>query len=200
MKLSGFLGIILLISAIAHGLSVREIKNLYDANVVLTSQNEKLEADTKTLATVNSATITETRATYRAQNSALKLKLDSLEMVNEIKPDEVVQATVVETSFADSTAVQADVGKPEVPAEPGEVLKLPVSFNSECWSMKGVIQTTDPVAQLLITDRKANNSVQLLVLKPKKFLGFLWRTKQEQFKIFSDCGEATISGVNFIDQ
>jgi len=200
MKLPGFLGIVLLISSILHVFSAHEITSLYDRNVILTQENGQLKADALTLDAVNSAAIAETRETYLAQNTALRSKLDSLEKARDIKLDEVIQGTVINTSYVSDNMVSAQVDPPGALPEPGELLQLPVSCKTPCWSMMGVIKTTDPVAQFKVTEQTANNSVQLLVLKPRKFLGFLWRTKKEQFRIYSDCGEATIAGVNFIDQ
>ena len=177
-----------------------KLKDKSDQIVILTDQISTLRDQASTVQAIDARTIAVTRDTYEGIVSDLKTKLDSVESANHIRRDDVIAATEVRYVYVNRGDVQATIDPVEDVPEFGQPYKLPVSYNSPCWSMKGVLVSRDPDAKLTITERTASNSIQLLVLKPRRFLGFLWRTRRQQFRVFSDCGEAKIAGVKFIDQ
>ncbi len=195
MRLSAILIIVTLLSGLGHWWQIRREKALADQVVILTDQNEKLTDQVKAVQWEDANVIQVTHQTYESMVSGLKHRLDSVTQANHIKTNDVISATVISSKFEDETDITAVVGK--VIQEPGKPIKVPVSYDSECWGMQGDIVTNDPCATFIITDRKANNAFDLIVTKPRRFLGFLWKTKHQSFKLLSDCGEATISGIKF---
>jgi len=186
------------------GFMGKEIKKLYDDNVILKNENTQLKGDDEAKQTAFDFATQQSHATFEATKSALQMKIDSLTDANNIKPDDVISATDIETSYKNSVSVNAQTETPvKLPIEEGkkQTYQVPVSFDSPCWSMKGEIVSLDPFPALTITERSSKDAIQLLVVKPKKFLGFLWRTKKQQFKAYDDCSkEINISGVKFTDQ
>jgi len=142
---------------------------------------------------------------YERLQMKSKTTIDSLLKVIDKKPKDLKEATVVEESFKDTNSIEPKYSKPEIQKQDNKeslaltkpIYTIPVSLDSDCWGMKGVIKSTDPEAKLFIKERTFINSIQLLVVKKKKFLW--WTTRKEQFKAFSDCQkELKVTRINFV--
>ncbi|MDD4971913.1 MAG: hypothetical protein PHT07_21005 [Paludibacter sp.] len=165
--------------------------------------SENFEQKDKQVAQMN-LTIEE----YNKLQTKDKATIDSLCKVIDKKPKDLKEATVINESFKDTNSVEASYGNPSITepkpnstAKPNitkPIYSIPVSFGSDsCWGMKGVIQSTDPKARLFIKERTFINSVQLIVIKKKKFLW--WTIRKEQFKAFSNCEkELKVTKINFV--
>ncbi len=140
--------------------------------------------------------LTLTKYEYSKLKGEFKAKIDSVIKENNIKLKQVKQATVVKIAYRD-TAIAKIVYRNAVPKPDGSFI-IPVSFDSQCWSMTGTILTKDPLSLFAITEKRANNSIQLIVTNPKYFLGFLWRTKKGAYNAFSDCGKVDFTDIKFI--
>ena len=202
MRLSGYLFFILAISAGIHAWSIKHEKALKDQVVILTDQNEKLSAQVKNIQWEDANMMQITHQTYTGMVNSLKSKLDSTIKANHIKTEDVISANVVNTNFEANKEVDASVGDAFKldPVDDRPQFEVPVTYSETCWAIEGKIISFDPSPRFTILKRTAKNSVQLMVLRPRRVLGFLWRKKNYQFKIFSDCGEAAIEGVKFTDQ
>lgn len=133
---------------------------------------------------------------YNALNAKWKTTLDSTLKANDIALKRVKGATVIDIQYRD-TAIAKIVYKDAVKLPDGSY-KIAAGFNSQCWGFKGEILTNDPKSTVEITEKTANNSIQLVVTKNKYFLGFLWRTHKEGFNAFSDCGKIDITKIDFV--
>lgn len=122
-------------------------------------------------------------------------KYDSVLKANKIKENEVKYATIIKTVYRDTGSVKI-VYKEPVKVK-GELFSIPVSYDSGCWGFKGEIRSMDKFTKLNITEKTANNNVQALITR-KRVLGFLWwNTKKEKLQVFSDCGEANVTQINY---
>lgn len=132
---------------------------------------------------------------YNKLNTDWKTKLDSTLKANDINLKNVKQATVIKIQYRDTGSVK--IQYKEAAKQTDGSYKIPVSYNSHCWGMEGQILTRDSLATFDIFERKSYNSAQLVVTR-KRFLGFLWHTKKETFRAFSDCGEIDLTRIDFI--
>lgn len=147
---------------------------------------------------------------YNELQGKSKTTIDSLLKVIDKKSKDLKEATVINESFKDTNTVEANYGNPTITepktkqnlTESSNIVKpiysIPVFFGSDmCWGMKGIIESTDPKAKLFIKEQTFNNSVQLIVIKKKKFLW--WTVRKEQFRAFSDCEkELKVTKINFV--
>lgn len=144
---------------------------------------------------------------YSDRDKYFNAKLDSVKKANKIKPKSVVSATLIEQEYKDTTKQVITSGKPQIVPKNevkdtikqivSKVLyKIPVSVDGKCWSMKGEILSRDPESKFIVTEREFNNSVQALITR-KRALGFLWYTKKQTLRVFSDCGEAKVTQINY---
>ncbi|MCX6747970.1 MAG: hypothetical protein NTZ83_02230 [Candidatus Pacearchaeota archaeon] len=133
---------------------------------------------------------------YKALNAKWKTTLDSTLKANDIALKRVKGATVIDIQYRD-TAITKIVYKDAIKLPDGSY-KIAAGFNSQCWGFKGEILTNDPKSTVNITEKTANNSIQLVVTKNKYFLGFLWRTHKEGFNAYSDCGKIDITKIDFV--
>lgn len=143
---------------------------------------------------------------YENLQGKSKTTIDSLLKVIDKKSKDLKEATVVNENFKDTNSIEPDYGKPEIVEQkqtPNKVkarpiYSIPILLSSDsCWGMKGVIQSTDPKAKLIIKERLFSNSIQIIVVKKKKFLW--WTTRKEQFRAFSDCQqELKVARINFV--
>lgn len=121
-------------------------------------------------------------------------KLDSLLTVTKTKPKQLQSATIVNTEYKDTAVFLLSNAKPE--KQPDSSYIIQVSTDNGCWGLKGQILTKDPDSKFRVTDRTANNSAQLIVKKPRRFL--FWTIRKAEFKGYSDCGVMTFTQINFI--
>jgi hypothetical protein len=133
---------------------------------------------------------------YKALNAKWKTTLDSTLKANDIALKRVKGATVILVQYKDTGSTKI-VYKDAVKLPDGSY-RIAAGFNSQCWGFKGEILTNDPKSTVNITEKTANNSIQLVVTKNKYFLGFLWRTHKEGFNAFSDCGKIDITKIDFV--
>ena len=140
--------------------------------------------------------LTLTKYEYSKLQGEFKNKIDSVTKANKIKPNQIKQATAIKIQYRD-TAIAKIVYRDAISKPDGSFI-IPVSFDSQCWSMKGTILTKDALSLFAITEKRANNDIQLIVTNPKYFLGFLWRTKKGAYNAFSDCGKVDFTDIKFI--
>lgn len=136
-------------------------------------------------------------------------RIDSTAKANGFKPRSIAGATVIQISNRDTGKTDVIHGTPVI-IPPKEIAKkdtgkidqmipmyqIPVSVDKKCWGMKGVIVTTDPKAQLSIMETNAPNGIDILLVR-KRFLGFLWFTKETKVHAYADCGELDITNVTY---
>jgi len=128
-------------------------------------------------------------------NTEMTAKYDSVLKANKIKENEVKYATIIKTVYRDTGSVKIMYKEPV--KIKGELFAIPVSYDSGCWGFKGEIQSMDKYTKLNITEKTANNNVQALITR-KRVLGFLWwNNKKEKLQVFSDCGEANVTQINY---
>lgn len=161
---------------------------------------ERLEANLSNITKAFNRELTLTNKEYKQINILAKTKIDSTAKKNNIGTRSIASATNITIGYKDTADVPVTHGDP-LPVEhlqPMQVpqVKIPVEVLNPCWGMKGYILTTDPDSKLSITEKTANNSVQLLVVK-KRFLGFLWFNGKTEFKAFSDCGQLDVTKITF---
>lgn len=132
--------------------------------------------------------------TYSKKEQYFNEKLDSVLKANKIKPKQVITATLIKTEYIDTGGVKIVYREPEKQID--SRYNIEVSYSDVCWGMEGVITSTDPETKLEITQRTANNNVQAVIIR-KRFLGFLWWKKNQELKVFSDCGEANVTQINY---
>lgn len=145
--------------------------------------------------------LTLTHKEYKQINTPAKTKIDSTAKKNSINTNSIASAQNISTSYKDTAKTPVTHGQP-LPVESLKPIKvqqvtIPVEVVNTCWGMRGYILTTDPDSRLFITEKTANNSIQLLVVR-KRFLGFLWYTKKTEFKAFSDCGQLDVTKITFV--
>lgn len=139
-------------------------------------------------------------------NTKMVAKYDSVIKANKIKPKAVKSATIIETSYKDTTEqeiatwpykknIEPNKKQPDE-KQPDESFIIPIETDNGCWGLKGEILTTDGNSKFKVTERTANNSAQLVVTKRKKFL--FWTVKPEKYQAFSDCGEVNFTQINIV--
>ena len=133
---------------------------------------------------------------YKALNAKWKNTLDSTLKANDIALRRVKGATIIITQYKDTGSTK--IVYKDVIKLPDGSFKIPVGFDSQCWGFRGEILSKDQSSTLKINEKTANNSIQLVVIKDKYFLGFLWRTRKADFKTFSDCGQVDITKIDFV--
>ena len=73
--------------------------------------------------------------------------------------------------------------------------KIFVVENQKCWGIKANIVTRDPNSYLEVVERSTNSYTNLIVLKQKRALGFLWITHKAEYHVYNDCGETSITNI-----
>ena len=181
------MGLIILLS-----LSIRHYfkrnKYLSDQIVILSDQVKKSESELSIVNWNNSATTTISQSNWINLERKLKNKLDSVTKANKIKA--INTATVIAVNYHDTIKVEVTR---DIPIKMNDSYIIPVSYNSQCWSLQGEIMSLDPGSTLSITERKGSNSIQLIVEKERRFLW--WVRKKAQYRAFSDCGSLRIDNV-----
>jgi hypothetical protein len=122
--------------------------------------------------------------------------IDSLFKASNLKPRNVEKVTIINTVFKDTGSVK--VVYRDVIKQPDNSFKIPVSFSSLCWSMRGAILSRDSLSRLDILERSANNSASLIVTKQRRFLWILWVTHKAEYKLNSECGKTSITDITFV--
>lgn len=133
---------------------------------------------------------------YKALNAKWKTTLDSTLKANDIALNHVKGATIIITQYKDTGSTK--IIYKDVIKLPDGSFKIPVGFDSQCWGFKGEILSKDQSSSLKILEKTANNSIQLVVTKDKYFLGFLWKTRNAEYKAFSDCGKVDFTKIDFV--
>ena len=131
---------------------------------------------------------------FKALSGKDKEKIESLLSELKLKPKQVKEVTVVNTVYRDTGSTK--IIYKEVVKQLDGSYKIPVNYDSLCWGFKGEIQSKDSLSKFYVLEKSANNSIQLIVTKPKKFL--FWTVKKEQFKAFSKCGEINFTNIKFV--
>lgn len=198
--LKTFLVLLIVVLSLAIFWLWREKTTLKKDNIRI---SENFEQKDKQISQMN-LTIDE----YDKLQGKSKTTIDSLLKVIDKKSKDLKEATVINENFKDTNTVEPDYGKPQIieqkpsiPTNTGStkpIYSIPISLsNDSCWGIKGIIKSTDPGARLIIKERTFINSIQLLVVKQKKFLW--WTIREEQFKAFSDCQqELKVTRINFV--
>lgn len=122
-----------------------------------------------------------------------KAKIDSLIEVVKIKPKHIKQATVVNTVYRDTTIEK--IVYLQAVQQSDKSFVIPITSGNGCWGIKGQILSSDKNSKFEITEKYANNSAHVLVTKNR---GFWWWKKPEKIQAFSDCGEISITQINFV--
>ena len=166
-------------------------------NLMLSERQKRIRQDenVKQLLQDKDQTLNLTTSEFEKTETAWRHKLDSVINDRDIKLRSIKQAIITRVVYRDTGTVKIVYKDPIKQAD--QSYKVPINYYSGCWGIKGDILTVDKAAKLNITERTANNSAQLIVTR-KLFLGFLWPTKQEQFKAFADCGEISFTKINFV--
>lgn len=136
-----------------------------------------------------------TREEFEKSEAKWKCKIDSVIKAEGIKLNQVKSATVIQTVYRDTGRVNIIYQTPVAISD--SLYFVQISYHDKCWGVAGTIKSSDKNAQLHITERSASNSAQLIVTR-KRFLGFLWWQKGEQFRAYSDCGEVEFTNVTFV--
>lgn len=136
------------------------------------------------------------RKDFEKMNTKWSNKIDSVTKAHKIALKSVKSATIINTVYKDTGSFKIVYREPE--KQPDLSYIIPISTDNGCWGLKGQILTTDKNAKFKVTERTANNSAQLIVLR-ERFLGFLWyKNKTSEYRAFSDCGEVEFNQVNFV--
>lgn len=146
--------------------------------------------------TLNNRQLTLKVGEYKHLEGEFKDKLDSVAKANDIKIKQIQQATIIKTVYKDTGSVK--IAYRDVISKPDGSFTIPVSYDSQCWGMTGTILTKDALSLFAITEKRANNDIQLVITRDKYFLGFLWRTKKGSYRAFSDCGKVDFTDIKFI--
>lgn len=170
----------------------KQNKELKDTIVIMKHEAEEASASFASVNWFNATTITVMKNQWAEKDKRLQTKLDSLVKVNHLKA--LVSATVIDTEYKDTNRVQAVTEAPIL--KDANIYIVPVSYDNGCWGMKGEILTSDKGARLDITERKAVNSIQMVVVKERKFL--FWTTRKAQYQIYSDCGDPIVTEIKYV--
>ena len=135
-----------------------------------------------------------TIAEYQKLDTRSKVKIDSLLEVIKKKPKDIKQATDIQVQYKDTGSTK--IVYKTVIKQPDSSYLIPVSFESGCWGFKGEISSKDQNSKLDIKEKTFNNSAQILIIKKKKFLW--WTIRKESIRAFSDCGEISVTQINFV--
>jgi hypothetical protein len=165
----------------------------------LFSRNDYLSHD-RARVTTNFEQVTQDNSILTLKNGEIShvnmrwaTKYDSLLKVAKIKPKSVKQATIIQTVYRDTGSVKVVYREPIL--QPNNSYIIPLSVDGGCWGVSGQILTSDPNSKLEITERRFSNDVQALIIRRKRFL--FWTIRKESIKVFSECGEANVTQVNF---
>lgn len=179
--------------------------------IELRKENQRISSNFENFSKESDRKFNLTKDEYKNFRDISKTKIDSVMKENDLLHKKLRSAQVINTTYKDtsktnvthgqaqqiSTTDQPKPSNDSIPVIQIKYFKIPVSVNEYCWGMKGVIYSGDPDSKLDITERTANNSIQRLEIS-NRFLGFLWPTKKSTFKVFTDCGESTITNINFV--
>lgn len=132
------------------------------------------------------------KSEYQSLNTTWKKKLDSVMVANAYKLRQVKSATIIEIKYRDTTSVKPISGAPI--QKPDQSYIIPIAVKDQCWGMMGEISSNDKASTFRITERTANNSIQLIVNEKKRWI--FW--KKRIFEAFSDCGKVDITKIDFV--
>jgi len=198
------LGIVVLSLLVALRISLNSISRLKET---VSRQEANITNITKDVSTLNI-----TLEDYKSIHTKDTKELDSVTNLYHITIKDLDRATIAHTNYVNTHPVIPTHGNPvphvDIPKltntlpsfklDRPQLWDIPVYIDSACWSMKGIIITTDKLAKLNILERSAINSIQLLGIKQHRFLGFLWVTRPAEFKAYSKCGEIKVSEFKFV--
>jgi len=191
LKTKIFIGLILIL---ASGLAIFYFSWKQERHERIRHEANEAEL-TKNIDQVNMVLNLE-RNDFEKMNTKWSNKIDSVTNAHKIALKSVKSATIINTVYKDTGSFKIVYREPE--KQPDLSYIIPISTNNGCWGLKGQILTTDKDAKFKVTERTANNSAQLIVLR-KRFLGFLWyKNKTSEYRAFSDCGEVEFNQVNFV--
>ena len=173
---------------------VSAVGYLYNYNVSLKQDNKRQSENFKQLNSENKV-LNLTIEEYNKLQGKDKNTIDSLLKVIDEKSKHVKEVTIFRTEYKDTGSTKI-IYKTAQKQPNSASFVIPIEVNESCWGMKGKITSLDPNTKLDITEKTANNSAQLVVIKKKKFL--FWTIKKEQYRGFSDCGEMNFTQINFM--
>lgn len=159
------------------------------------AENKRQSHNFENLVKLHNQELVLTREEFKLSETSWRLKIDSLLKANKILLNKVKTITIVSTVYKDTGSVI--ILSKEPIQKPDKSYSIPVIYTSKCWGLSGQILTVDKDAKFRLDEKRANNNYQLLVTR-KRFLGFLWWTKDERFRLFSDCGEGTFTKISFV--
>lgn len=165
----------------------------YRSNKALKKDNTRVRQNFEQV-TRDNVVLNVTYEEFKQLDTKYKKKLDSLMESAKIKPKSVKSATIINTVYKDTGSTKIVYKEPK--QRPDKSYLIQVSVNGDCWGLNGQILSKDSSSKLEITERFANNSTQLVVQRRKKFL--FWTVRKESFKAYRDCGEMTVTQINFI--
>lgn len=167
---------------------------LYNSNVSLKQDNKRQSENFEQLNSKNKV-LNITIGEYNKLHGKDKNTIDSLLKVIDEKSKHLKTVTIFRTEYRDTGSTKI-IYKTAQKQPNSASFVIPIEVNESCWGMKGKITSLDPNTKLDITEKTANNSAQLVVIKKKKFL--FWTIRKEQYKGFSDCGEMNFTQINFV--
>lgn len=173
---------------------IAAVSFLFRMNGKIKAENERHRENVENLTKQHEQELTLTRAEFDKSETWWKYKIDSLTKANKIRPKEVKSATIIQTQYIDTGSVRIVYKTPVI--APENAYLIPVSYSDSCWGMEGVIKTKDPESKFDLTERTSKNSAQLLVTR-KRVLGFLWWSKKQSFKAYTDCGTIDFVKIEF---
>lgn len=158
-------------------------------------ESKRQTANVENLIKAKNQELSLTRQEFSKSETQWKVKIDSLIKREKITLNRVKTITITNTVYRDTGRVKIVYKEPI--QKPDKSYSIPISYTQSCWGICGQILTVDKNAKLQIDIRTASNSAQLLVTR-KRFLGFLWWKRDEQFRAYSDCGDITFTKINFV--
>lgn len=167
----------------------------YRNNKALKIDNLRISTNFSQITQENSRILNLKRSELDQINAKWKTAFDSIREVHRIALKSVKSATIIQTQYKDTGSTK--IVYKTVKKLPDSSYKIPVESESDCWGMKGYIQSKDPNSKFTVTEKTSNNKVQALITR-KRLWGFLWyRNKYEKLRVFSDCGESDVTQINF---
>jgi hypothetical protein len=165
----------------------------FDARIKLKKDNDRVSENFAQVTKENQV-LNLSVEEYKQLDTENRYKLDSLLKVIKLKPKYIKGATIINTEYKDTGTTK--IVYKTIEKLPSGRFSIPFESSTDCWGVKAAIISADPTSTVNIKERTTNNSIQLLVIKRKKFL--FWTVRKEEFKAFSDCGEVTFTQINFV--
>jgi len=173
----------------------------------LQKDNKLLEDQVKKVQFEKSHQLQISDSAYAAINATWKLRNDSAMKANHIQQKDILELTDMVQSYRDSLDHLALMSKSVL--QPEQIVngkkdtiphyKTKFDLKGKCSGIEGIVNSTckDPTVE--ITNQTFNNVARIVKVRQKRFLGILWITQHEEQKVFNDCGEVTITDIQFLN-